>query len=377
MGVALRTTVAVQTLRTGSLWPASGDAPCVAVRPGRRNPQARKRRVREKLGSTLADPEQSKPHRALKSVRQRALRLVAFLTAPLGRRSVQACAALRAADPMSLFSPLESLLAPAAVPGYRPRCEFKYQITEAVAEPVARALQPYCAPDPFLANGDPRYTITSLYLDTPGRDLYWATENQHQTRFKVRVRTYGMAADGPVFLEIKRRWGDAQVKSRVQVPASQWQWATEPGGLDKCRAWKLSPKKWQVVEDFAGLVAGWNLEPAVTVRYDRVPLVGRLDPELRVTFDRAIRAYPESNWHLHADDRDYLPVDFPLAFDAPEPRLVLEIKFDTRFPIWLRDLTTRFELRREAFAKYCSSLLRVEADRLRQRTDTRAGRWEG
>ncbi len=277
---------------------------------------------------------------------------------------------------MSLLPPLERLFSPPAANTHAVRCEYKYQITEAVADPIARALEPYCEIDPFVRGGTGRYTITSLYLDTPGRDLYWATENQRQVRFKVRVRTYGIATDGPVFLEIKRRWGDAQVKSRVQVPAGQWQWATEPGGLDKCRAWQLSPKKWRVVEDFAALVAGWNLQPAVTVRYDRVPLVGRFDPELRVTFDRGIRAYAEGDWQLHADDRDYQPVDFAPAFDAPEPRLVLEVKFDVRFPIWLRDLTTRFDLRREAFAKYCTSLQHVEAERLRQRTDTRAARWE-
>ena len=255
------------------------------------------------------------------------------------------------------------------------RCEYKYHISEFVAPAIATALQPDCDSDPFVAGSDGRYTITSLYLDTPRRDLYWATELQRQVRFKVRVRTYGTACEGPVFLEVKRRWGDAQVKSRVQVPRENWRWALEPGGLAKCRSWGLSPKKWQIVEDFSALVAGWNLEPVVCVRYDRVPLVGRLEPELRVTFDRGIRAFSCPDLELHAQDRDYLPVDYPHSFDSYDPRLVLEVKFNLQFPVWLRDLTTRFDLRREAFAKYCASLRRVQADLERIRTDGRAPIW--
>lgn len=271
-----------------------------------------------------------------------------------------------------------NLFAPSTLPVFKrhkPRCEYKYQITTAQIPALKQAIAPYCQIDPFVA-GQGRYTITSLYLDTPRRDLYWATENQRHSRMKLRIRTYGMHSEGPVFLEIKRRFGDAQSKSRVQVPRDQWRWAVEPGGLEKARQWGLDAKKWSVVEDFAAQVAGWALEPVCCVRYDRDPYVGVLNPDIRITFDQAIRTVACQDYELHAEDRDYLPVDYPFAFDAPDPRLVLEVKFDMRYPIWLIDLVRDFHLKREAFAKYCRSVDRLEGDHLRHRTDERASRWE-
>ena len=47
-----------------------------------------------------------------------------------------------------------------------------------------------------------------------------------------------------------------------------------------------------------------------------------------------------------------------------------------RYPIWLIDLVRDFNLKREAFAKYCRSVDRLEGDQLRHRTDERASRWE-
>lgn len=261
------------------------------------------------------------------------------------------------------------------LPKKSPRCEFKYQIRDEQVPGLMASLEPYCAVDPFVGPSGGRYTITSLYLDTPNRDLFWATELQKQNRMKLRVRTYGMQCEGPVFLEIKRRFGDAQVKSRVQVPRETWQWALEPGGLEKCRTWNLAPKKFAIVEDFAAQVAGWNLEPVACVRYDRDPLVGKLDPELRVTFDRAIRCFGTHDAQLHPHDRDYLPVDYAFNFEAVDPLLVLEIKFDMRFPIFLRDLVRRHDLRRDSFAKYCACVHRLSDDGMRRRTDTRRELW--
>ncbi len=258
---------------------------------------------------------------------------------------------------------------------HKPRCEYKYQIVASQIPLIKQAIAPYCQVDPFVA-GAGRYTITSLYLDTPRRDLYWATENQRHSRMKLRIRTYGEQCQGPVFLEIKRRFGDAQSKSRVQVPRDEWRMAVEPGRLQEARSWGLDAKKWSVVEDFSAQVGGWGLEPVCCVRYDRDPYVGVLNPDVRITFDQAIRTVASHDYHLHAEDRDYLPVDYPFAFDAPEPRLVLEVKFNMRYPIWLIDLVRDFNLKREAFAKYCRSVDRLEGDQLRHRTDERASRWE-
>lgn len=116
-----------------------------------------------------------------------------------------------------------NLFAPSPAPVFKchtPRCEYKYQITTAQIPLTKQAIAHYCQVEPFVARAD-RYTITSLYLDTRRRDLYWATEMQRHSRMKVQIRTYGMQCEGPAFLEIKRRFGDTQSPSRVQVPRDQ------------------------------------------------------------------------------------------------------------------------------------------------------------
>ncbi|MBI5608050.1 MAG: polyphosphate polymerase domain-containing protein [Deltaproteobacteria bacterium] len=258
---------------------------------------------------------------------------------------------------------------------HTPRCEFKYQIMAEQVPALKAAIAPYCDVDPFVGDAG-RYTITSLYLDTHDRRFYWATENQVHARMKLRVRTYGMNCEGPVFLEIKRRFGDAQSKSRVQVPRDHWQAAVLPGGSETFKHWKMDGKKMGVVKDFAAIVGGYALEPVCCVRYDRDPFVGRLNPDIRITFDQAMRAYSAHDWTLHPHDADYLPVDYPYNFASPEPRLVLEIKFDMRLPVWLIDLVRTFDLKREAYAKYVTSVNRLQDDHLRYRTDLRGPRWE-
>ena len=259
---------------------------------------------------------------------------------------------------------------------HSPRCEFKYQITAEQMPAIKAAISPYCNVDPFVGNAGGRYTITSLYLDTVDRRFYWATENQVHARMKLRVRTYGMASEGPVFLEIKRRFGDAQSKSRVQVPRDEWQAAVIPGGDEQFQNWKLDSRKMEIVKDFSAIAGGYALEPVCCVRYDRDSYVGRLNPDVRITFDQRIRTCHSHDWALHPHEVDYLPVDYPYNFGAPEPRLVLEIKFDMHLPIWLIDLVRQFDLKRESFAKYVSCVNRLQDDHLRYRTDLRGPQWE-
>lgn len=228
---------------------------------------------------------------------------------------------------------------------------------------MARAAYPWYVPDPYVPAGFDEYTITSLYLDTARLDFYRDRKTLRYDRIKLRVRTYGPANEGPVFAEIKRRFGDTQVKSRARVPKEHWRDMVMPGGPD-FEAWALEPSKDRIVRDFVAQCSGRSLRPWVNVRYEREPYVGRESKDLRLTFDRRLRYAPASTLEIEADDRAYRPADFGRSFREADSLVILEIKFTGRFPIWLTELVGRFELARQSFSKYIVSvdLMQDEAE---------------
>lgn len=234
------------------------------------------------------------------------------------------------------------------------RYELKYVVPPDCAAAIRKYIEPYCDPDPFLF-GAREYTITSLYLDTFNLAYYWAKRVHQKDRVKVRVRTYGPRAEGAVFLELKRRYGDVIAKSRAQVPRESWvRIAGAPGPLD---ASLVKERKRLIVEDFRAHVLGLSLRPVVSVRYDREPYVGRTEPGVRVTFDRRMRYRATSEMELPPDDREYLPFDYAGLFSPGDGSLVVvEVKFDDYIPPWVPDLVRRFDIVRVSFSKYCNAV---------------------
>ncbi|MBM4394415.1 MAG: polyphosphate polymerase domain-containing protein [Deltaproteobacteria bacterium] len=234
------------------------------------------------------------------------------------------------------------------------RYELKYVVPPECARAAAAFVKPYCDPDPFL-EGAPEYTISSLYLDTRDLAFYRAKRVHQKDRVKARVRTYGPLSEGPVFLELKRRTGDVIMKTRVQVPRERWvDLATATGPLPTL---PLRPHKIRVIDDFRAHVLGLSLRPVVTVRYEREPYVGRTDPGVRVTFDRRMRYAPATTFEIAAADRDFLPFDHSGMFSPGDGSLlVMEIKFDEHYPVWVPELIRRIDVARVSFSKYCNAV---------------------
>ena len=234
------------------------------------------------------------------------------------------------------------------------RHELKYVIPESIAQRVAVYASAYCNRDRFLDPGETKYTITSLYLDSPELHFYWDKKKLRWDRIKLRIRTYGRRSEGPVFAEIKRRYGDIVCKSRTAVPRETWPaLITRPTGFDRT---SFPSSKLHVLEDFCLQCERMHLRSSVLVRYDREPFAGRHDRQNRITLDRALRYRPVFEPVLAADDREYLPVPFGAGLFTCEPRVVLEMKFDRGFPIWMNELVGQFDLDRGSFSKYTRSV---------------------
>ncbi len=231
------------------------------------------------------------------------------------------------------------------------RYEMKYRIPKTMVGPIREAVRGLCELDSAARDG--RYRIASLYLDTPGRRLYFETRNRAPRRFKLRVRRYDY---GPIFLEVKHRSSDVVKKTRVALPFDAW-----PGALHDLHSvheLDLPKSERRKVEDFVGRCLRLQAEPACVVRYEREAWVSTVEDYGRVTFDyRLVGAGPEG-WTLPINDDSaaWRPCDTADRYGLHESGVVLELKCTHAVPYWMTDLVRRFDLRRSGFSKYASAL---------------------
>jgi hypothetical protein len=232
------------------------------------------------------------------------------------------------------------------------RYEYKYTIPARLMAPIRAFLLPYCDLDPYAAR-EPEgfYTITTLYLDSDGYKTFRDKEEEAPQRYKLRVRTYGAQADGPVKFEIKRRFLDVFRKSRVGVPRKGW-----PSLITRTGKPDLFPPgspEQVALEEFLRLVHTIRAAPKVLVRYERQAFVSRIDGYARVSFDRRLHYQPSTSWDLSGRPGAWCAAEDPASFHGLGDQIILELKFMNRAPLWLVDLVRRFGLMRRGFSKYC------------------------
>ena len=88
------------------------------------------------------------------------------------------------------------------------RYENKYYIPENKVELLRSMLLPFVKHDPFADSmPEKKYTVRSIYFETPKFECYWKKIAGLAFRDKLRLRGYNNVADenNVVFFEIKRR----------------------------------------------------------------------------------------------------------------------------------------------------------------------------
>ncbi len=221
----------------------------------------------------------------------------------------------------------------------RSRFEFKYLIPQAMADSVRRFIAPFAHLDQYAAqtpNG--RYTISSLYLDSPDLQLHRGTVEGHKNRFKLRIRAYSDDPADPVFFEVKRRTSDAILKKRFRVNrihAAEFLAGRIPAAAEK-------------FEEFSHLVRQCDARPVIRIRYQREAHESRDADPVRITFDTDLT-------HVVTPDGD-ISQNGPGWSSTPLDGTILEIKFTDRFPSWVAEMVGHFELQRRSIPKYIMSL---------------------
>ncbi len=232
------------------------------------------------------------------------------------------------------------------------RFELKYLISLQQAERFKTALKAYMRPDEH-GNNHGRYTLTSLYYDSPDLRCYWEKEYGLRFRRKLRLRRYEggealtagetLTEETPIFVEIKQRVDRVTQKRRAVLPYGAALRLCNDRQLPAC-----APEDRAVIEEIYVFLWQYNLRPVSIVRYDRQAFIGSTyDLGLRVTFDTNLtfQAHP---LYLHE-----APEGLPML--SPN-RVVMEIKVNERIPSWLAGLIADHNLRLERMSKYCRSI---------------------
>lgn len=226
------------------------------------------------------------------------------------------------------------------------RFELKYLIPRKVAQQIKKDLLAYLVPDAH-GNGAGKYLVTSLYYDSPAFRFYWEKMDGIKFRRKLRLRHYGantsLAAETPVFVEIKQRADRVTQKRRALLPYA--------AALNLCNQ-RQQPETLAgdqtVMNEVSAMLWQYDLHPASLIQYTRQALIGSdYDIGLRVTFDTNLRYHP-TNLDLRKEQSGILlfPPDFA----------VMEIKVNERIPYWLTELVADHNLHLTRLSKYCRSI---------------------
>jgi hypothetical protein len=239
------------------------------------------------------------------------------------------------------------------------RLEYKYLISAQQALLVREFVRSHLELDEYGVNQpDCSYTIHSLYLDSDGLKTYWDTINGNKNRFKLRLRYYTQEPDAPVFFEIKRRVNDAILKQRggVRREAVPLLLAGQLPGPEHLLT--SQPKQLVAVQRFCQLMLEIQASPKAHVTYRREAWISTHDNSVRVTMDRDVRVAPEATARLQVDMGEHVR-----PFDG---RVILELKFTSRFPRWFQDLVETFGFFRTSAAKYADGVAAMGVERFRR-----------
>ncbi len=198
------------------------------------------------------------------------------------------------------------------------RYEFKYLITPEDAEQVRAVARAWLEPDP---HSDGKYQVTSLYWDADDLKLANQTREGVRKRFKLRVRHYGDEHHNQ-FTEVKSRVGCSISKTR------------DP-------------------DTFNMLAERIHAKPYLWVRYQREAWVSPWGENVRLTFDTDLEVCPGMDEIPPADGWRYVPLENPV---------ILELKFNEAYPLWMRKMAETLCLKRVSCSKYAQGCDIVEFD---------------
>lgn len=236
------------------------------------------------------------------------------------------------------------------------RKEVKYRLNASQHRAVLDALAGRMAADEY-----GRTRITSLYLDTPHRDLIARSLEKPLYKEKLRVRWYGTPKSSDrVYVEVKKKYKGIVYKRRVGCSnaASQAYLVGRVPYEDACARFplgdaaqqqeSLTDHSLQIAREIDQFVARYrNLRPSMYIVCERTAYAPLPDGDadgLRITFDTGI-TYRDV---LQAGDRTNSSYHPLLGLGEA----IMEVKTAGAFPLWLVNVLSECESYPSSFSKY-------------------------
>ncbi len=179
--------------------------------------------------------------------------------------------------------------------------------------------------------------INNIYFDTPDYRLIRTSLQKPVYKEKLRLRTYGQTDDATnSFIEIKKKYKGVVYKRRTSGRyADNYRYLTGRGAIAEDS--QIAGEIQQTLLMYPGL------QPAMSVCYDRIAMVGREDPGLRITFD--------SDIFYNADCKDLRKIRGGKAL-LEEGQRLMEIKVEGGFPMGLARKLSENSIFPASFSKY-------------------------
>lgn len=216
----------------------------------------------------------------------------------------------------------------------RNRHELKYYINKSEFEIIKGTITQLLKLDTN-SGRENEYTISSLYFD----DIYNSSFNEKleglEIRKKYRIRVYN-GNDDNIKLEKKGKRGSMINKQACKLSRDDYY---------SILSGKVNSKKYNnvVYEEFAREMVLNCLRPKVIVEYEREAYVADTS-ELRITFDKNLRAVYNS--------LDLFGRNNAGQHIFPEGIMILEVKFNSILPDYIRGVLTQVDKQSLAISKY-------------------------
>jgi SPX domain protein involved in polyphosphate accumulation len=227
------------------------------------------------------------------------------------------------------------------------RLEYKYLVPVGVLPELRKRLTPYVEIDPHAAKQpNCEYTVRSIYLDTPHLDFYSEKKAGLLNRKKVRIRGYNdYSDDAMVYLEIKRKRDQAIIKNRTPVAYQDVLPLLRSGNVERYVIPHITLTKVnENAKRFLYQIHKNSLRTIILITYDREAFFYKLNPSLRITFDKNLRCKRSVSLEsLFTNDNCHL---------ISNNVCILEIKTNITFPDWLKRLLSHLHITQRTVSKY-------------------------
>lgn len=215
------------------------------------------------------------------------------------------------------------------------REEYKYFISDNEIIYLRSMLQKVMNVDPNSKNNN-QYTVTSMYFDTPINEDLEEKQSGIYYREKFRLRTYN-AENKIIKFESKKRANTAIIKDSVVLSLE------DANGLIDGNYEVFKKHNSDFLKESYVKLKSKGYRPSIIVEYDREAYFLPFG-NIRITFDMNLRTY-NSNKNILKIDNSSIPIFL-------EDQQILEVKFSSPLPDYLKKILSRIKGDRSAISKF-------------------------